>query len=211
MLSRLRGRTVPVRGRTVPGASGAADDDLPLLRWKLHRWFACLDTDRDGRLTSEDYDLAAARLARAFNHRPGQREHRRLLARYRKLWALHDPGGRGELDRDAFTEQLLAAGRDRARPFRASLNRLCCALVDIADTDGDDQVSEREYRVLLSAAFGLTSERDLTAAYRMLDRDGSGTLEHNEIHAAVLEYFTSNAPDAPGNWLLGPPPAALLD
>ncbi|MDA5279554.1 hypothetical protein [Streptomyces sp. Isolate_45] len=81
--------------------------------------------------------------------------------------------------------------------------------MDIADTDGDDQVSEREYRVLLSAAFGLTSERDLTAAYRMLDRDGSGTPEHNEIHAAVLEYFTSESPDAPGNWLLGPPPTSF--
>lgn len=182
-------------------------DDL--LRWKLLRWFDCLDTNGDGRLEAEDYELAARRLARAFHHRPEGREHRKLRARYLRLWALHEAAGATGASKDAFAQQLAAALTHRRRVFIASLNALCCALVEIADTDGDDRVSEREYRVLLTAGFGLRSEHDLQAAYRMLDRDASGELEHNEVHEAVLEFFTSTDRAAPGNWLLGPPPQAL--
>ncbi|GAA2072785.1 hypothetical protein GCM10009801_25620 [Streptomyces albiaxialis] len=193
-----------------------ARGDLPparvdaLLRWKMNRWFDCLDADGDGRMTFHDYELAALRAARAFSHRPGSREQRRLHACFRKLWRRHERRAGAEegvpLTREAFVTHMAHALAEERRSLLSAVNSLCCAMVDVADEDGDNQVSEREYRVLLAAAFRLVSERDLRTAYRTLDRDASGTLEHNEIHEAFVEFFSSTDPAAQGNWLLGAPP-----
>ncbi len=196
-----------------PGSTGARHPTLdPLLRWKAHRWFDCLLDPGPGpgprcdrRLTFHDYELAAERVARAFRRRPGCREHRRLHGCFRKLWRLHDSAGTGVQDRAAFTAGLAQALTGRHRALVAAVNSLCCAMVDLADGNGDNLLSEREYRVLLAAGFRLSSEHDLRTAYRTLDRDGSGALEHNEVHEAFVEFFTSADPDAPGNWLLGAP------
>ena len=190
-----------------------------LLRWKMNRWFDCLDADGDGRLTFHDYELAALRAARAFSHRPGSREQRRLHACFRKLWRRHERAARragaaeglpdgAPLTREVFVAHMARALAQERRALLAAVNSLCCAMVDVADDDGDNQVSEREYRVLLAAAFRLVSERDLRTAYRTLDRDASGVLEHNEIHEAFVEFFSSTDPAAQGNWLLGAPPPA---
>lgn len=212
------------RGSDAPGRPPAAPPvptPDPLLRWKLDRWFDCLlatppdtgsatgsGTGRYGapaRLVFGDYELAATRVVRAFRHRPGSREHRRLLSCLRKLWRLHNREDVEALDRDAFAAGVGRALCRERRALVAAVNSLCCALVDIADADGDSLISEREYRVLLSAGFRLASEHDLRTAYRTLDRDSSGTLEHNEVHEAFVEFFTSTDPEAPGNWLLGAP------
>ncbi|WP_344563160.1 hypothetical protein [Streptomyces axinellae] len=157
------------------------------------------------RLTFRDYELAAERLTRSFRRRPGCREHRRLLGCFRRLWRLHDRAGAGVQDLEAFTAGLALALAGRRRALVAAVNSLCCAMVDLADADGDGVLSEREYRVLLAAGFGLRGEDELRTAYSTLDRDGSGMLEHNEVHEAFVEFFTSADPHAQGNWLLGAP------
>ncbi|MDJ1138196.1 EF-hand domain-containing protein [Streptomyces iconiensis] len=211
---RRRGPNGRTPGSRTPPAAPTGPEPLdPLLRWKLDRWFDCLVDAPSGtgrrstpvRLTFRDYELAATRVARAFRHRPGSREHRRLLACLRKLWRLHDREGTGALDREAFAACVARALRRERRSLVAAVNSLCCAMVDIADVDGDSLLSEREYRALLAAGFRLDSEHDLRTAYRTLDRDNSGTLEHNEVHEAFVEFFTSTDPDSPGNWLLGGP------
>lgn len=217
---RRRGHHGPAGAQARPPSAGppapAPPPVDPLLRWKLERWFDCLLAESPGtgryaapaRLSFGDYELAATRVLRAFRHRPGGREHRRLLSCLRKLWRVHTAhaGAGGEvLDREAFAAGVARALRRERRALVAAVNSVCCALVDLADADGDGVISEREYRVLLSAVFRLASEHDLRTAYRALDRDSSGTLEHNEVHVAFVEFFTSTDPHAPGNWLLGAP------
>ncbi|MFC9295666.1 hypothetical protein ACFTWH_15175 [Streptomyces sp. NPDC057011] len=45
--------------------------------------------------------------------------------------------------------------------------------------------------------------KELDEAFSELDRNGDEVLSREEISTAVLEYFTSEEPDAPGNWLFG--------
>ena len=42
-----------------------------------------------------------------------------------------------------------------------------------------------------------------------LDLDGDGTLSADEFTNAIIEYWTSRDPEAPGNWWTGKPPHAL--
>ena len=46
-------------------------------------------------------------------------------------------------------------------------------------------------------------DQDARNAFRYLDRDGDGYLDVAEIVKAVEEFYLSDDPDAPGNWLLG--------
>ncbi len=50
-----------------------------------------------------------------------------------------------------------------------------------------------------------SSDRSRAApGFQRLDHDADGKLRQEEIRAAAVEYFTSEDPDADGNWLYGP-------
>ncbi|MBY8854447.1 hypothetical protein K7G98_41880, partial [Saccharothrix sp. MB29] len=70
------------------------------------------------------------------------------------------------------------------------------------DGDGDGCLELEEY-VRLGEALGVPPQ-DMKTAFRRLDRDADGSLPPGEIHEAVVEYFTSEDPEADGNWLYGP-------
>ncbi|WP_327381618.1 hypothetical protein [Streptomyces sp. NBC_01207] len=82
--------------------------------------------------------------------------------------------------------------------------------------DDDGLIGLDEY-LLLSQAIGGVPAQQMKEAFHRLDRDGNGTLDPAEIDAAVVEFFTSDDPNAPGNWLYGPfrtaaePPPAILN
>ncbi|MGA4837578.1 hypothetical protein [Streptomyces sp. G45] len=44
---------------------------------------------------------------------------------------------------------------------------------------------------------------DIQGNFEHLDVDGSGYLSKEEFHQGLSEFVFSNAPDAPGNFLLG--------
>ncbi|NGN64956.1 EF-hand domain-containing protein [Streptomyces sp. A7024] len=179
--------------------------DSRLLRRKLGHWFDCLDGDRDGRLTRHDFEAAAERTADRFRVHGDSRDGRLLHQRFSALWSAAGLGAGAAVDREAFTEQLIVSLRDRRRALHA-VNALACILADLADLDGDGEVTEDEYIGLLAAAFHLRSTPDLRLSFERLDRNHNGVLEHDEIHQAVVEYFSSSDPEARGNWLLGPAP-----
>lgn len=81
------------------------------------------------------------------------------------------------------------------------------AVMDIADADGDGRVDEEEYVKWYTALMSIPPE-EAAEAFSHLDRDGSGYLSHEEMREAVQEYYFSEDPDAPGNWMTGRPPVA---
>jgi Ca2+-binding EF-hand superfamily protein len=56
---------------------------------------------------------------------------------------------------------------------------------------------------MYSRTLGLPPD-SLNEAFTALDTDGDGHLSRTEIRTAVDEYYTSEEPDTPGNWLFGP-------
>jgi hypothetical protein len=51
-------------------------------------------------------------------------------------------------------------------------------------------------------ALGIPSTTS-SEAFKRLDRDGSGEITHTEFNQALVEFYLSGDPKAPGNWLLG--------
>jgi hypothetical protein len=72
----------------------------------------------------------------------------------------------------------------------------------LSDQDGDGRLSQQEYVANLRS-FNV-NEAAANEAFRRLDQDGDGYLTQAELSRCVEEFFYSEDPEAPGNWLVGP-------
>src|SRR5215472_5062757 len=75
-------------------------------------------------------------------------------------------------------------------------------LIELSDQDGDGRLSQQEYVANIRGFH--VEEAAAHEAFRRLDQDGDGYLTHAELSRSVEEFFYSEDPEAPGNWLVGP-------
>ena len=69
------------------------------------------------------------------------------------------------------------------------------------DKDRDGRIARAEY-LGVAQSYAMTQE-EAEEAFQHLDRDGDGYIDKDEMMLDTLEFFTSDDPDAPGNWLVG--------
>ncbi len=117
------------------------------------------------------------------------------------LWEIADADNDGRIDEAEYKTTFTALVLERPDAFDEVYLPFIDALIDIADSDGDARLDQAEHARLFGA-FLSVSEKDSAESFRMLD--GDGILTRQEIQKAVREYYCSEDPEAPGNWLLGP-------
>ncbi|WP_394437738.1 EF-hand domain-containing protein [Streptomyces sp. SGAir0957] len=179
--------------------------ETSVLGTKLHRMFNFLDTNQDGRLTEDDLSAIADRLATSVPTQPVKVE--RLRGALGAIWEQHlrhmDFDGDGAIDPAEYERGVRKAIDTDATSLVSALHGVVASCLDICDQNNDGLIDLKEYTLLGQAVSGGTHE-DMAAAFAQLDLDGNGTLDAEEIRTAVIEYFTSENPDARGNWLYGP-------
>ncbi|MFC0038094.1 EF-hand domain-containing protein [Actinomadura rayongensis] len=193
----------------MPDNAAWADVD-PFVLAKFEAAFRWLDADGDGAFTEADHVQMGRRAASALGHEPGGAAEQDMIDAYVNIWRrLHAPldaDGDGRLARDEFITACTALTRD-ADLARRTLGELADAVLAVADRDGSGTISLPEYTAFIHGhAPGLPDEQ-ITAAFARLDLDGDGAIDHAELTRCVLDYYTGTDPDAPGNWMFGPPPA----
>ncbi|GAA3463777.1 MULTISPECIES: EF-hand domain-containing protein [Saccharothrix] len=175
-----------------------------ILTRKLNHMFRILDTDQDGHLTARDMPAMADALAVPFAEQPEKVE--RLRAALLHIWEAHlermDEDGDGRLTAAEYELGVRTALAEDADALLDSLNDTVAAWFSLFDADADGYLELEEY-VRLGEALGVPPQ-DMKTAFRRLDRDADGRLPPCEVREAVVEYFTSEDPEADGNWLYGP-------
>ncbi|MFJ3882445.1 EF-hand domain-containing protein [Streptomyces sp. NPDC090077] len=167
----------------------------------LFDWF---DQDRDGQLTRQDLEATAAvfaRIAREEDH--GNRA--AIRAAFGQWWQLllahADADGDGQVSRHEFTTAM----QDRVTApahFETAVMAIADAVMSAADTNRDGVLSRDEY-VAMYQALGVPAEQS-GPAFEKVDRDGDGIISHHEYRTAIVDFYLSTDPHAPGNYLLGP-------
>ncbi|MFD5419344.1 EF-hand domain-containing protein [Streptomyces sp. NPDC127069] len=183
---------------------------MDILREKISRGFDLLDADGDGALTEADHVIMGNRAADQLGYDRGSAEHTRMVDSYVAVWRdLHAPhvgGADGRMTKQEFVTSTLTLAAD-PEAAAATVGALARAFFAIADVDADGLVSRTEFDSFQRSHFPGIGQADLDAAFAHLDRDGDGSLDPVEFESAVVEYWSSTDPTAPGNWWMGRPDA----
>ncbi|MFJ2738760.1 EF-hand domain-containing protein [Streptomyces sp. NPDC087440] len=186
--------------------------DVDFLTYKIDRTFDMLDGDADGLLTEADLCGLADGMAKALGEASDAPKIVELRDAFRHFW--HSELGRMSSDssREVLTREDFCAGmRGRATSqgpeardeFLGNVGVMTHCWMDIGSRDGDGRVTRDEFVAMYHNGMGVP-EGELGDAFAELDVDGDGLLDRDEVRQATAEYYTSEDPEAPGNWLFGP-------
>jgi Ca2+-binding EF-hand superfamily protein len=171
---------------------------------KLNRAFAHLDVDGDGQIEREDVLALGARLLIGFGEAPTSAKGKDVIETLDGLWdALLDEldlGRDGRVTTDEFREAMAGAFIHGGR-YEPVLGPVVDAVARLCDADDDGEVGLAGLRTL-HEAFGI-DEGEAEVALAKLDLNGSGRITVAELAEAAREFYTSDEPEAPGNWLFG--------
>lgn len=178
-----------------------------ILTAKINHGFDHLDADGDGQLTEHDHVLMGQRAAASLGYAPGSQVEQHIIEAYLGIWRglhlPHIPGGTA-ISKEQFLESTRTLASDPAAA-QATVGAVATAFLAIADTDHDGQISPAEFRAFHGGHFPGLPEAEANEAFAHLDTDGDGYLSAEELTQAAVEYWSSNDPDAPGNWWMGRP------
>lgn len=167
---------------------------------KLKGVFAAFDADGDGYLREEDFRALVDRWSRLPGVGPGTELRTRVEALLMGWWAAlletGDANGDGAVD----LGELLALV-DKLPAMVADVSATAHLVFDAVDTDGDGVISPEEHRRLVETWSGRSM--DLTGVFELLDLNGDGHLSRAEFAVLWRQFWMSDDPVEPGNWLCG--------
>jgi Ca2+-binding EF-hand superfamily protein len=172
---------------------------------KLNRAFAHLDVDGDGQIEREDVLALGARLLIGFGEAPTSAKGKDVIETLDTLWDVLldelDLGRDGRVTTDDFRDGMAGAFVHGGQ-YDPVLGPAVDAVARLCDTDNDGEIGLADLRTLHDA-FGLDGD-EAELALTKLDLNGSGRITVAELSEAAREYYTSDDPEALGNWLFGP-------
>ncbi len=167
---------------------------------KLRGMFDAFDADGDGCLREEDFRALVARWGRLPGVGPGTQLRERVEALLMGWWAallaVGDANGDGGVD---MAELLTLV--DRLPAMIGDVTATADTLFDAVDSDGDGRISPAEHLRLVETWNG--SPVDMTGVYARLDLNADGHLSRDEFVLLWRQFWTSDDPAEPGNWLCG--------
>lgn len=174
-----------------------------LHRKKLPNLFNLHDTDNDGVMRKEDFDVVAHNLAQARGVEADSGEEAELHARFAAAWdrmaGMADSDGGITLDGwFAFWEHVLSTDG----MYDQVISPIGDFVFYLLDQDDSGRVGSDEYMTFYDV-MGLDTA-SAEEAFSKLDQDGDGSLSRSEISDMLEQYFCSADPSAPGNWFFGP-------
>ncbi len=168
---------------------------------KVSAGFDELDVDDDGYVGNSDIEQLVKNHGDAYGYSENTPEYADLERRTMDVWTQlkqFDADGDGRVSLaeyiagfDAFLSQ-----RDT---FMSGMTALVDAFYLMADRDNDGKITEEEL-VRHFRAWGHT-EQQAHEAFRHLDRGGNGVIAKEEWMLNLEEYYFSEDPESPGNWL----------
>ncbi|WP_328465936.1 EF-hand domain-containing protein [Streptomyces sp. NBC_00448] len=167
---------------------------------KLRGMFAAFDTDGDGFLREEDFRALVARWSRLPEAGPGTELRARVETLLMGWWAAlleaGDANGDGSVDLGELLQLV-----DRLPSMVAEVTATADTVFDAVDANGDGRISPAEHRSLVETWNG--RPMDMTGVFERLDLNGDGHLGREEFELLWRQFWISDDPAEPGNWLCG--------
>lgn len=167
---------------------------------KFKGMFAAFDADSDGCLREEDFRALVARWSRLPGVGPGTELRARVETLLMGWWAALLEAGNANGDGAVEMGELLSLV-DRLPAMAADVTATADTVFDAVDTNGDGRISPEEHRRLVETWNGQSV--DMTGVFELLDLNGDGHLSREEFALLWRQFWISDDPAEPGNWLCG--------
>lgn len=177
-----------------------------LLSNKLEKFFYILDYDRNGIIEKADFVAIAENLCILWGVKETDAKYKEIMGRFEDGWVQFDLFVNGMEQGSAnwehwihFAEERIVGGDETI--FGAYVENYVGGLFDNFDADNDGYIDLDEF-IDLFVAYRI-EVRFAAKAFRKLDLNKDNLISRGELITAVKEFFRSNDPEAPGNWLFG--------
>lgn len=167
-----------------------------LQRRKIQGVFRAMDVDGDGFLEEADFSALAARWARIRPAGDGERLTEIMLGWWATLLAASDR----DRDNKVTVEEVLHVV-DELPSMPEAVTATADTMFEAVDEDGDGLISAGEYRRMIEAWNGVSTDTD--AIFPLLDADGDGRLSRTEFAALWYEFWAGDDAGAPGSLVFG--------
>ena len=173
---------------------------------KLEKFFYILDYDRNGAIEQEDFIAIAENLCILWNIKEDNPEHELIVKKFTEGWEQfhffinNENSGKANWDHWLhFAEERIINGDEEV--FNAYVDNYVGSIFDNFDSNKDGYINLDEF-IDLFVAYRI-EVRFAAKSFRKLDRNKDDLISRGELITAVKEFFRSDDPDAPGNWLFG--------
>jgi Ca2+-binding EF-hand superfamily protein len=169
-------------------------------RRKIAGVFAAMDANADGLLAQDDFEALTARWTGMRGVEPGSAEHTRLAEIMMGWWAALLAASDPDRDDKVNLDEVLRVV-DQLPAMTDVVSATATSMFEAIDENGDGEISAAEYRQLIEAWTGRTT--DTGEIFGLLDLDGDGRLSRAEFTEHWTEFWAGDNPDAPGTWVFG--------
>ena len=172
---------------------------------KLAVLYSMYDADKNGVIELADFYVLLDKYAEVRGWEPGSPEYEvlksQLVSRWHTMQEAADTNRDNQISRsewEAYVDKMLSS----PAIYEAEATAISAAVLNIFDLNGDGQLELEEYRNFYSSVGFDETIADET--FGRLDLNNDGYITKDEHLELVRQFFYSQDPDSPGNWVFGP-------
>ncbi|MBZ8181435.1 EF-hand domain-containing protein [Oscillatoria salina] len=165
--------------------------------------FNIYDTNKNGVVNKEDYELKVQAVAKLHNLSPGStgydEMYAQVMADWNNLQQNVDKNQDGQITLDEWLEHGYTC--INSENMYETVKKEADAIFALFDRNGDGVINSEEYTGLMKA-WGVSDE-GLEIACSKLNLKGDNTLSKDVFKQLLEQFHKSDDPDSPGNYLFG--------
>ncbi|XP_045451286.1 calexcitin-2-like [Melitaea cinxia] len=169
----------------------------------LYLFYSYFDTNSSGSIDKMDFVLAAQNIAKLRGWSTGDAKYKETEVTLMKIWESLEKTADSNHDGQISAEEWLKMWEDFANNPSKPLEwqtLYCKFIFELQDSGGDGSIDAEEFAAV-HESFGLLKE-DCLAAFKHISR-GKPFITWNEFQELWKDYFTSENPTDPGNFIFG--------
>ncbi|XP_034834414.1 sarcoplasmic calcium-binding proteins II, V, VI, and VII-like [Maniola hyperantus] len=169
----------------------------------LHVFNSFFDRNASGSIDKSDFDLATENISKMRGWSAGDAKYKEVQSTLLKIWeglqSRADVDKDGQISEDEWIAMWEEYAKNPASPFEWQ-TLYCKFIFQLEDASGDGSIDGEEFSSVY-ASFGLSKD-DALAAFRNMSK-GKANVSWSEFQELWKEYFTTEDPNAPGNFIFG--------